>query len=81
MQSGLLKIRARVDMEYNIQDDRDWKSHDWDFTLPATREILSGGDTAQAITAGKATHGVSQGTVVVKAIGRHIVQSLRHIVR
>lgn len=68
-------------MEYNIQDSRDWKSHDWDFTLPATREILSGGDTAQAIITGKAAHGVSQGTVVFKAIGRHLVQSLRHIVR
>lgn len=66
-------------MEYNIQVGRNCKSHDWDFTLPATRENVWGADYPQAC---KATHTqIYHGIVIAKAIGKRIVQSLCQIAR
>jgi hypothetical protein len=68
-------------MEYKTHYDRDVKPHEWDFTLSATRETLSGGDIMQAAISSMAAHMLfRQRTIGLKAVGWHIVQSLRRIV-
>lgn len=65
-------------MEYKTEYDRDAKSHDWDFTLSATRETLAGGDILPPAIHGMTAHRLfHQSKFGLKAVGKHIVQSLR----
>jgi len=74
-------IFVGVDMKYSTQYDRNVKPHEWDFTLTTTRDSLSGGDTMQAVITSRAPHPLlHHGTIGIKAVGWHIVQSFRRIV-
>ena len=68
-------------MKYATQYDRSVKPHEWDYALSTRRDSLSGGDTMQAVITSKAAHTLlHHGAIGIKAVGWHIVQSLRRIV-
>lgn len=72
---------VRVEMKDATQYDRNVKPHEWDFTVSTRRDGLSGGNTLQAASTIKAAHTLfHQGAIGIKAVGWHIVQSLRRIV-
>lgn len=61
---------------------QDSKAHDWDFTLPAKREIISGNKPLQTAASLKAADPVGFGkTFVAKAIRWQFVKLLGRIVR
>jgi len=69
-----------IDMENKIPNGG-LRSHEWDFTLSTQREILPGGDLMQVAITSKAAHRLFRhGTVPLKTIVWHLVQSLRRIV-
>lgn len=75
-----LQISLVIDMKNKIQNGGS-RSHEWDFTLSTQREILSGDDLMQVAITSKAAHRLFRhGTIALKSIVWHLVQSLRRII-